>query len=89
MDIDKVMARHYQPCDQILVIYDSIIRVFDTKNAGFLSKEELCRIMKPWMSRKELDEMVKEAQGDHEGLICYEGTLRVYSTYLLTSNLHC
>ena len=25
MDIDKVMARHYQPCDQILVIYDSMI----------------------------------------------------------------
>ena len=49
------------------------LRVFDTKNAGFLSKEELCRIMKPWLSRKELEEMVKEAQGDHDGLICYEG----------------
>ena len=30
-------------------------------------------MMKPWMSRKELEEMLKAAQSEHDGLICYEG----------------
>ena len=48
-------------------------RTFDKDNDGFLSTEELRKIMKGRMSKKDLHEMIKEADSDNDGFINCQG----------------
>jgi len=51
-------------------------RIFDKDNDGFLSVDELCRIMQSLgdkMTDKDVAEMIEEADSDKDGLINYEG----------------
>ena len=48
-------------------------RIFDKDNDGFLTKGELCKIMKDRISKKDLEEMVEEADKSNDGLINCEG----------------
>ena len=48
-------------------------RIFDKDNDGFLTTDELRKIMKGRMSKKDLDMMVKEADSDNDGFINCKG----------------
>ena len=54
-----------------------LCRIFDKDDDGFISVEELRRIMQSLgekMTDQELDEMLREADGDNDGLVNYEGS---------------
>merc|ERR1711936_136024 len=51
---------------------DSLVdafKTFDKDNDGFLTTDELRKIMRGRMSKKDLEEMVREADSDSDGLI--------------------
>ena len=49
--------------------------MFDKDKDGFLSTDELRKIMKERMSKKDLNTMIKEADSDNDGFINSQGTL--------------
>ena len=52
---------------------DVFSRFFDKDNDGFLTTDELRKIMKERMTKKDLEAMVKEADGDNDGFINCKG----------------
>ena len=49
--------------------------MFDKDKDGFLSTDELRKIMKERMSKKDLNTMIKEADSDNDGFINCQGSL--------------
>ena len=49
--------------------------MFDKDKDGFLSTDELRKIMKERMSKKDLNTMIKEADSDNDGFINCQGRL--------------
>ena len=50
-----------------------VFRIFDSDNDGFVTRDELRKIMKERMAKKDLEAMVKEADGDNDGFINCKG----------------
>ena len=50
------------------------LRTFDKDNDGFLTTEELKKMMKGRMNKKDLDCMLTEADSDNDGRINCKGT---------------
>ena len=59
---------------------------FDKDKDGFLTTQELRKIMKDRMAKKDLAEMIKEADSDNDGFINCQGDnpKRSTVTYLVT-----
>ena len=57
--------------------------MFDKDKDGFLSTDELRKIMKERMSKKDLNTMIKEADSDNDGFINCQGRLH---KFVLSSN---
>ena len=51
----------------------SYFRTFDKDNDGFLTTEELRKMMKGRMSKKDLESMVRDADSDKDGFINCKG----------------
>ena len=49
--------------------------MFDKDKDGFLSTDDLRKIMKERMSKKDLNTMIKEADSDNDGFINCQGRL--------------
>ena len=49
--------------------------MFDKDKDGFLSTDELRKIMKERVSKKDLNTMIKEADSDNDGFINCQGTV--------------
>lgn len=56
-------------------------RVFDKNNDGMISSKELRHVMTNLgekLSEEEVDDMIKEADLDGDGMVNYEGTFFLY-----------
>ena len=51
----------------------SYSRTFDKDKDGFLTTDELKKIMKDRMTKKDIDTMIKEADSGNYGMINYQG----------------
>ena len=58
--------------------------MFDKDKDGFLSTDELRKIMKERMSKKDLNTMIKEADSDNDGFINCQGRLIKFLQILQT-----
>ena len=56
-----------------LTLIFAIFRIFDKDNDGFLTTDELRKIMKGRMSKRDLELMIKEADSDNDGFINCKG----------------
>ena len=65
-----------------LTLIFAIFRIFDKDNDGFLTTDELRKIMKGRMSKRDLELMIKEADSDNDGFINCKGK----KTFNLTMN---
>ena len=48
-------------------------RIFDTNRDGCLTRDELCKIMKVRMTKKDLESMVDEVGINNDGIVEYKG----------------
>lgn len=63
---------------QILKVIRLLLRVFDKNNDGLISSKELRHVMTNLgekLSEEEVDDMIKEADSDGDGMVNYEGNL--------------
>jgi Ca2+-binding EF-hand superfamily protein len=73
MDTLVEAFRYY---DQSGTEYHSVIsRIFDKDKDGFLTTDELGKMMKSKMAKKDLEIFVKEADADNDGLIDCKGKI--------------
>lgn len=57
-------------------MHTSIFRVFDKNNDGLISSTELRHVMTNLgerLSEEEVDDMIKEADSDGDGMVNYDG----------------
>lgn len=61
------------------------IRVFDKNNDGLISSKELRHVMTNLgekLSEEEVDDMIKEADLDGDGMVNYEGNALFFNWYV-------
>ena len=56
-------------------IISSLFRTFDKDKDGFLTTDEMRKIMKDRMPKKEINAMIKEADSDNDGFINCKGRI--------------
>lgn len=64
----QMMGRHQENEINLDTLMEAF-ETFDKDNDGFLTTDEMRKIMKGRMSKKDLDSMIKEADGDNDGFI--------------------
>jgi len=65
-------------------------RVFDKNNDGLISSTELRRVMTNLgekLSEEEVEDMIKEADLDGDGMVNYDGNFQLVSFMMITSNI--
>jgi len=77
----NMMAKKIQNTDSVEDEIKEAFRVFDKDGRGHISTEEFRFVMRnigSQMTEEEIEEMIAEADNDHDGLISYDG--RIYKT---------
>jgi len=83
----NMMAKKIQNTDSVEDEIKEAFRVFDKDGHGHISADEFRFVMRnigSQMTEEEIEEMIAEADHDHDGLISYDGRLTSLLTYLLT-----
>ena len=70
----QMMGKHQQEEISLHTLMDAF-NTFDTDNDGFLTTDEMRKMMKGRTSKKDLELMIKEADSDQDGLINCKGKL--------------
>ena len=83
-----MMAKKIQNTDSVEDEIKEAFRVFDKDGHGHISADEFRFVMRnigSQMTEEEIEEMITEADHDHDGLISYEGRslYRAYCYYSL------
>ena len=79
----QMMGKHQQEEISLHTLMDAF-NTFDTDNDGFLTTDEMRKMMKGRTSKKDLELMIKEADSDQDGLINCKGKLiRTCKTFFL------
>lgn len=63
-----------------MIVEDNFFRVFDKNNDGLISSTELRHVMTNLgekLSEEEVDDMIKEADMDGDGMVNYDGNVSV------------
>lgn len=72
----NMMAKKIQNTDSVEDEIKEAFRVFDKDGRGHISTEEFRFVMRnigSQMTEEEIEEMIAEADSDHDGLISYDG----------------
>ena len=82
----NMMAKKIQNTDSVEDEIKEAFRVFDKDGHGHISADEFRFVMRnigSQMTEEEIEEMITEADHDHDGLISYEGCLLTVLRILL------
>lgn len=73
-----MMAKKIQNTDSVEDEIREAFRVFDKESRGHINADEFRFVMRnigAQMTEEEIEEMIEEADHDHDGLISYDGSL--------------
>ena len=63
-------------------------REFDLNNDGLISTDQLTKILKHRLSRKDLDDLTKEADPSGAGLVDYKGKFTIQQITMIRAIIH-
>jgi len=81
----NMMAKKIQNTDSVEDEIKEAFRVFDKDGHGHISADEFRFVMRnigSQMTEEEIDEMIAEADHDHDGLISYDGNGTFHTSLL-------
>jgi len=84
------MAKKIQNTDSVEDEIKEAFRVFDKDGHGHISADEFRFVMRnigSQMTEEEIEEMITEADHDHDGLISYDGRCLLHTLYLFMYRL--